>query len=637
MNFPDLSKFDVISIDTETTGLNWWEHVVFGISLSTPDGKDYYWDVRKQPQVLDWLRDEFRSPGVPLVANHNIKFDLHMLRESGVALDPTHVDCTMIRAALINEHLRTYDLDSLAKKYLKDKKKEDIYSKLAELFGGKPTRHAQMKNLHRAPEELVSSYAKMDTRVALELWQWQEEEIKRQDLRSVCDFERRLFPHILDMEHRGIRVDINEAELATQRLDGRVKYIQGKLDDVAGFAINMNPSGSIHELFKPKQGKDGVWVAIDGTHLESTGAGKASIDATALKKMTHPAADFILRGRQLVRARDTFLKGHIIGHARKNSDGDYYVYPNINQTKSDDGGGTMGTGSGRLSYTGPALQQIPARNREIAQICRPCFIPDPGQKWSYGDLDQIDFRMFAHYANVSTIIEAYAADPYLDFHQKVADLTGLPRTSKDAHARGLKSMANAKQTNLAMVFSIGNGHLADIFGLPWAWDEFKGERGEVIKFQKAGSEIKEVIDNYHAMVPGVREITSKAKSIAKSRKYVRTLMERHIRFPGGYGCRKAAGLIYQGSAADVNKELIIRFAEYFKSEAPDCRILLNIHDETSFSLDVNRKRSIKILRDLKELAQDWPNLRVPINIDFSEPANNWWEATESKSVTDSRI
>ena len=636
MIVPNLDQFEVAAIDTETTGLNWWEHKVFGISISTPDGKDYYWDTRREPQIYEWLHD---NRDKVLWVNQNMKFDLHMLRESGVVIDPRRSDCTMIRAALINEHLLQYSLDYLAKKYLKIRKVDDIYEELAKLFGGKPTRKAQMPNLHRAPVELVARYAKMDTRVALELWQWQEGEIERQGLREICEFERRLFPHIYDMEHRGIRVDIDEAEQAMQRLDGRINFLQTKLDDVAGFPVNMNPSGSIHKLFEPKQNEQGIWVANDGTHLASTDAGKASINAEALNKMKHPAAELIIRGRQLTKARDTFLAGHIIGHARRASDGNYYVHPNINQTKSDDDGGTMGTGSGRLSYTNPALQQIPARNKEVASVCRPCFLPDPGQKWSYGDLDQIDFRMFAHYANVPSIIQAYAADPYLDFHGKVADLTNLPRTAKDAHGLGLKSMANAKQTNLAMVFSIGNGHLADIFGLPWEWDSFEvveGGKKKEIMFQRAGPEIEEVIDNYHEMVPGVRELTAKAKSVARSRGHVRTLMNRHIRFRQPSECRKAAGLIYQGSAADLNKELIIRFCEYFESEAPDCRMLLNIHDESSFSMTPDRKRAVGILKDLKGLAQDWPQLRVPVSIDFSDLADNWWDATEADVVTDPR-
>jgi DNA polymerase I-like protein with 3'-5' exonuclease and polymerase domains len=58
--------------------------------------------------------------------------------------------------------------------------------------------------------------------------------------------------------------------------------------------------------------------------------------------------------RSMIKTRDTFLGGHVLGHMV----GDR-IYPRINQNKGEDGG----TGSGRLSYVDPALQQIPARNK----------------------------------------------------------------------------------------------------------------------------------------------------------------------------------------------------------------------------------------------------------------------------------
>src|SRR5690606_22615067 len=98
------------------------------------------------------------------------------------------------------EHLRQDDLDSLAKKYIGQSKDDSIYEKLAEIFGGRPTRQAQMPNLHRAPVSIVAPYAKRDTRVAMNLWQWQEKEIKRQGLEQVWDLEKRLFPVVVRME-----------------------------------------------------------------------------------------------------------------------------------------------------------------------------------------------------------------------------------------------------------------------------------------------------------------------------------------------------------------------------------------------------------------------------------------------------
>lgn len=619
-DFPVISGATVC-IDTETNGLDWTDPDigVFGISLSILGGGDFYWDIRQTPAVVPWLADKANEAGK--VVNHNIKFDMHMLRKLGIHIDPIKAECTQVRAALIDEHLRSYSLDSLLGKYLGKSKYNDIYEQLAKLFGGKPTRSQQMPNLHRAPASMVSRYAIDDSRGALELWEWQEQEIARQGLDRVWDLERRLFKVVYKAEMRGIAVDIEAAERAAEQISVKVDKMRAELNNIAGFEVNPNPSGSIKQLFKPKQLPDGSWVAIDGTPLPSTDSGAASLGRAALEAMTHPAADLILRTRKLIKARDTFIKGHIIGHARNGR-----VYPNINQTKGDsDAGGTMGTGTGRLSYTNPALQQIPARDVETASIIRPLFLPNPGQRWSYGDLDQHEYRIFAHYVNNPDIIKAYQENPDLDFHQRVADLTGLPRSAPKAGG------PNAKQLNLGMVFCMGAGHMAEMCNLPWEWDTFVA-RGETIRFQKAGPEGEALVEEYHQNIPGIREMAAKAKRVAMSRGYIRTLRGRHIRFPNKGSARKASGLAYQGGAGDLNKENMILIDEYIESECPQNSLLLNIHDEYSVSLEQDGKE-VRHLKEMQRLIQDKPDMRVPIRIDFGMPSENWWEATNADKAT----
>jgi DNA polymerase I-like protein with 3'-5' exonuclease and polymerase domains len=296
------------------------------------------------------------------------------------------------------------------------------------------------------------------------------------------------------------------------------------------------------------------------------------------------------------------------------------VHPNINQTKGDEGG----TGTGRLSYTRPALQQIPARDKEIAKIIRPIFLPDEGQGWAYGDLDQHEFRVFAHYVNAPILINKYKDNPDLDIHQTVADITGLPRNPNRSGG------ANAKQINLAMVFNMGGGALAERMGLPFTMESFVDKKGQVHEYKKPGDEAMEVITKYYEAVPGVREMAKNAASVAKTRGHVKTLMGRQIRFPGGQFTYKASGLIYQGTSADLNKDCIIRICEYLESECPDAHLLLNIHDEFNISMPYVET---KHLFELQKVIQDRPELRVPIRVDFGCPKENWWEATQADSLT----
>lgn len=617
MKYPRISEHGIVSIDTETTGVNWLTDKVFGVAISTPED-DFYFDTRVDEYVVEWLREEV--PKCPLIVNHNIRFDIHMLLNHEVKIDPYRVQCTMIRAALIDEHLRHYNLDYLSKKYLGKGKVVDIYEKLAEMFGGRATRNAQMKNLFRAPKSMVEPYARRDSRAALELYFWQEEEIKKQGLEKVLDLEMRLFPHVFSMERHGIRVDLEMAERTKTDLTTEIESIQRELNRVAGFVVNPNPSGSIHKLFQPKKDEDGNWRANDGTVLPNTTSGeKASIGADQLRAMKHPAAAMILRCRKLMKTRDTFINNHIIEYAHNGR-----VHPTINQTKGDSGSGDEGTGTGRLSYTRPALQQIPSRDKDIAAIVRPIFLPDDSQFWFYGDLDQHEFRVFAHYVNTPTLNNAYREDPDLDIHGKIAALTGLPRNPIETGG------ANAKQINLAMVFNMGGGALAERMKLPYTIEEAE-IRGVVRQFKRPGLEAQEVMEAYFDAVPGVRELARNAASVAKTRGYVRTLMGRHIRFPDGDFTYKASGLIFQGTSADLNKDCICRICEYLKDHNPEGNLLLNIHDE--FNLSMPKKNHKKHLLALKDLIQDRPELRIPIRVDFGGPGKSWWGATNSEKVT----
>ena len=179
--FIDLSRYPVIAYDTETTGLNAQAgDRVFGFSVSTPDGTDLYFDVRQTPRAVDWFNDQMKQyKGV--VACHNLSFDYVMSHFSGLQLPlPQCVD-TCVIACLINEHEISFGLDYLSKKYLpksNHKQGDQLYSEMAKIFGGRATRNVQMKRIADAPAELVAEYAKSDTRATLELYFWQQDQIK---------------------------------------------------------------------------------------------------------------------------------------------------------------------------------------------------------------------------------------------------------------------------------------------------------------------------------------------------------------------------------------------------------------------------------------------------------------------------
>lgn len=646
MIFPNLDNCPVVAIDTETFGVDRFAKI-FGFSVATPDYQAWYFDVRQEPKSLEWLQHVVDV--VPKIVNHNAAFDIRVLHNSGINTNAKKWECTMVRACLINEHMLGYSLEDCAKYAKLDVNKDhDIYEELSRLFGGQPTRNAQIDRFPKCPVAVMEKYAKLDVIVAMKLWQWQEQEIERQNLHKIWGLEKRLTPFIVQQEEHGIRIDEDRAHRVSRELETQYTKLLCEIEQEVG-KCNINSSDQLYRAFGVKRIRDDgsfindsdfnaavttaketgnlknyldgwKYVARDGTVLPKTTSGKCSITAEQLKVMKDPIARKIWKTKKLMKAKSTFVDGHILSNAVKG-----YVYPNINQNRGDNGDGMEGTRTGRLSYSRPAMQQIPSRDKEMASIIRPIFLPDEHQGWTYGDLDQHEYRVFAHFANSPAMIEKYRENPDLDLHQAVADLTGLPR-SANPETGG----ANAKQINLGLVFCMGAGHLCQTMGLPYTMAKAKFD-GVEREYAVAGEEGKAILDLYYRMVPGVREVARQATSIAKERGYVRTIMGRHIRFPHGKETHKASGLIYQGSAADFNKLNICLICEYLERNCPDAHLLLNIHDEYNISMPYeDAEKHVKAIQHIVEYK---PMLRVPIRTDFSMLAENWYLANVADHLT----
>ena len=613
--FPDLTKFDRFAYDTETTGLNPMAGArVFGFSVSTPDGKDYYWDIRTNPKALEWIKQQFANLGDTKVACHNLSFDYRLSYATGIHMPIANCHDTVIYACLINEHEHSYSLDYLSKKYLRAQKKgDDLYKDMAKIFGGRATKNVQMKRIADAPEYIVAPYAKADTRATLELFDWQTREVERQDLQRIVDFERRVTPVIIASEMRGIRVDVERAQQAVVHMCEPINRLQRQLNDIAGFQCNPQPSKDIQKLFNPTW-RDGRWWAVDGTPLESTESGNPQLDAAALRSMAHPASKIILELRSLIKTRDTFLTGHILESAVNGR-----VYPSINQTKGE----SAGTGTGRLSYTSPALQQIPDRNKEVAKIVKPIFLPEEGHLWVDADMASFEVRMFAHLIGTPDIVQAYKDNPETDFHQFVADLTGLPRNAT------YSGQPNAKQLNLSMIFNQGNGTTAETMGMPWTWESFtpKGDTREVV-YKKAGAEAMDIINKYHSALTGVKALADGCKAKAESRGYIFTRYGRHLRFPNGFKSYKASGLLIQSTSADENKMNWLRINEAL--EGTGGVMLLNTHD--SYSLSLPEDQANEIARKVKKVVEEDRGLLVPLILEVQHAGRNWWESKSSERM-----
>lgn len=632
-SFPNL-RGRTVAADVEATGLQWWkDDVMFGIGLAyrAIEGDlnssiiSHYYDAR-HPEVHAWLEDEGLGE-VKLWINHYIKYDCHMMRESRFRYPRSRISCTMIREALIDENNYEYGLERLSWKYLK-RGKRDIWARMAEIFGGPPDKDHQILNLQNAPESIVAEYAQEDCRNALEIHEQQDKVIRDEDLGRVYALEMRLLACIIDMERDGVRVDLDRAQLAHRDLNRRVWELQRALDRMVGKGVNVNSGPQVKQILGVHRKADGYWYTGDNLKLESNPPSKTevakalaeerdpvgtpSLDSVKMQQCKLPEAQLIVDIRGLIKARDTFIEQYMLNMSHEG-----YIHASFNQTRTEDGNGIY---TGRISISDPALQQIHKRNKVMAAIVRACFIPDDYFEWSCHDWSQMDFRLFAHFLNDLRINAMYEKDRKTDFHSLVSNLTGLPR-DRDQKTGG----ANAKQINLACVFGMGPGELAKQCSLPYT----VSKKGYLV----AGPEAKALFGKYHSNIPGVRKLQSSVESVAKSRGFIRTQLGRRIRFPDGYGSHKAAGLLYQATAADAMKLKAVELTEFLASQNEYVgRLQCLVHDEFDSNLTKDFIHS-PAMADMTALLERFDGEQTPMKFRIPIVADhgwgpNWWEASK---------
>ena len=192
--------------------------------------------------VLSWLQDVCNQPDTTFIF-HNAMYDICWLRSAGITIKGKIVD-TMIAASLIDENRLSYQLNTLSKHYIGMGKDESILtSSCKRIWTRCKERYVEITPM------FVGQYAERDAESTLKLWQRLETELYQQELWDVFNLETKLFPCLVDMRFKGVRVDLEKADQIKKYLINREKKIINKIKDLTGVDIEIMAARSIAKAF----------------------------------------------------------------------------------------------------------------------------------------------------------------------------------------------------------------------------------------------------------------------------------------------------------------------------------------------------------------------------------------------------
>tara|TARA_R100000700_G_scaffold35323_1_gene43842 strand:- start:12 stop:1982 length:1971 start_codon:yes stop_codon:yes gene_type:complete len=506
----NLNGVDTIAVDIETydpnlkskgSGAIRGEGFICGVAVATVNDIAYFplrhadtdLSLDKQLKLWEVLNEKiFQNDKITKVF-HNAMYDVCWIRAvTGMKMKGRIVD-TMIAASIIDENRFRYTLESLSKDYLQDEKyKYDLQEKTLNWSGG--TVKDPMTNMHRLPASIVKEYAKQDVSLTLRLWNLfnkkldevlyiKPEDNSKKTCRNIFELETKLFPCLVDMKFKGVRIDVQKAKRLGKFFEGRRDKLLNIIKEKTNVDVQIWAAASIKKLLKNQKITD---------YKTTPKSEMPQLPKDFLRTHKNRFLRFVAKAREYDKAKNTFVDG-LLDFVHNDR-----IHADINQIRSEKGG----TVTGRFSMSNPNLQQIPSKGF-IGKKMRELFIPEIGCEWGSFDYSQQEPRIVVHYAlkinmpGTENLKEEFDKDD-ADFHQIVADMAKIPRKQ-------------AKVINLGLFYGMGKTKLQKELNL----DENKATK---------------LFQTYHAQVPFVRDLSQRLSKFASKNGLLFTLGDRFCRF-----------------------------------------------------------------------------------------------------------
>lgn len=573
----------VIAIDTETTGLDWWDRRfrLGGVVLYAPEaGADYIpvghetmFDTNEdRAHVADSVAQLASDPS-RLWLMHNRPYDENVLAREGVKFQ--NVLDTMSLWWCIDSHHRGFALKKLGAEYV-DKDAAQEERKLDNFL-----RTNKLSRYTQVPVEVLAPYARQDGILTYRLWQEGRKRLKASQV-EVHETEQRWVGLVSSMCRRGIPVD---RELAQSIIDSHLAEAHQLRISLAGMCGMRG--------FNPNSGPQVQAAAARlGVPLSDTQA--TTILASNLPRDVRFG---IVRFRQLYHTVTSYLEP-LINISRNAIDG--RAHTSLRTT----------TKTGRIAAADPInLTGLPKQGSgEDVHRVRECirFEDGVGRRMGYNDYAQIDVRVGAHYSQDPGLLEILK-DPEGDIHSYVKG---------EVNAMGIEiERSMAKRLVFGAQYDIGKDKFAeDVSGL--------NSDGEWIQVRPSEADVW--LKAYRRRFPGARMMSGRAENTMKSRGYIVLWDGREMGCPEWEDPHKTFAWLIQAGGAQLIKRASLRADEWLKREGLDASFNLMVHDELIF--EASESDAVKVATGVAYfMATAWPGARVPLYVTPTLGEPSWAE------------
>ncbi|WDF76406.1 DNA polymerase I [Mucilaginibacter sp. KACC 22773] len=577
-----LEKQESFCFDTETTGTDANYCELVGLSFSIKPGEAWYVPVPEDQEAAKTIVNEFK----PVLENENIgkigqniKFDILMLKWYNVQVKGQLFD-TMMAHYIIDPDTR-HGMDVLSENYLGYKPVS-----ITSLIGPKGKNQGSMRDVEI---EKIKEYAAEDADITLQLKSVFEPKLKEvESEKLIHEIEHPLIYVLADIEFEGVKIDHFTLGEFSKELETDISKLEKTVYEKAGVRFNIASPKQLGEVLFEK-------LMLDPKAKKTkTGQYQTGEDVLLSLAAKSDIVRDILDFRQLQKLKSTYVDALPTMVNPKTG----RVHTSYNQAVA---------ATGRLSSVNPNLQNIPIRTERGREV-RKAFIPrNAGHSIVSADYSQIELRIIAEISKDPNMMQAFVDN--LDIHTA---------TAANVYGVGLDQVTgeqrrNAKAVNFGIIYGQSAFGLSQSLGIP-------------------RKEAADIIEQYFAQFPGIKQYMSDTMNFARENGYVCTLMgrRRYLRDINsanatvrGFAERNAINAPIQGSAADMIKIAMINIHREFKAQKLDARMTMQVHDELVFDVPHDEIEIVKpiIMHNMKTAIKT----TVPIMVEIGTGLN-WLEA-----------